>query len=107
MQLDALYGLGRAYLRDDRSGDAATILNQLLQLGGDGVPSATHYHLAQALYALGNSAEALAALDAYLAANPDMAAYVYGDRGDWLAASGDTDGALAAYQQAVSAETAR
>jgi soluble lytic murein transglycosylase len=100
-QEDVLFSLGVAYLADEQYGDAATMFHQLLTLPGGDPPTAAHFHLAQASVPLGDYEVALEEYQAYLAANPDMAAYVQPLIAEVHLALGDSEAALQAYEAAL------
>lgn len=100
-QREALQQLGVAYLRDARYGDAATVFNQLLDLAGDEAPPDVYFHLGRASAASGDHATALEAYETYLAAVPEMAAYVYPRMAESHLALDDRAAAVAAYEAAL------
>ena len=73
---EALYLIGVAYLQDDRFTAALNSFNQLLAETAGDAPSATYFHMGQALTATGDYRGALGAYQQYLDKNPDMVAYV-------------------------------
>ena len=102
VQAGALYELGVAYLAEGQVGEAATMFNQLLNLPGGEATSAANFHLAQASAALGDYETAVDNYQAYLDANPDMAAYIYPLIAESYLAMGDSESALEAYESALS-----
>ncbi|MCB9422936.1 MAG: transglycosylase SLT domain-containing protein [Ardenticatenaceae bacterium] len=98
-QIAALLSLGKAYLDDGRFPEAATTFTQLLDTGQ--APTETGFLLAQALEGAGDNEGAIAAYQAYLDANPEMAAYVQPRIAAAYLALGDTAQAIAAYEAAL------
>lgn len=100
-QTENLYWLGVAYLREERPSEAAATLEQLLAQAATAVPSPAHFFLGQAYQALGDAAAAIAAYEAYLAAEPDLGAYVYPLMAEAYGALGEGANAQAALETAV------
>ena len=99
--LAALYGAGDAYRREGSSGDAATVLNQLVSFESAPAPSEAHFLLGEANTALGEYQAAIDAYQTYVQANPDMAAYVYPRIAPNYLALDDQETAVAAYTSAL------
>ncbi len=98
-QIEALLSLGKAYLQDGRFPQAAATFTQLLGTGQ--APTETGFLLAQALEGAGDNEGAIAAFQAYLDANPEMAAYVRPRIAAAYLALDDTTQAIAAYEAAL------
>lgn len=94
----ALLNLGKTYLSNGRFPQAVTTFTQLLDTKQ--APTETGFLLAQALEGAGDNEAAIAAYQAYLEANPEMAAYVQPRRATAYLALGDTAQAIAAYEAA-------
>jgi len=101
----ALLGMGRAYIKLGRTSEAVTALsNVIAQFPGGEEAAGAHFALAELYAAQNNSAAADAQYLNYLALRPNLLeAFVHELRGDALQAGGDLDGALAAYQEALTA----
>lgn len=119
----AAIGLGEAFLRQGSYTETVAALNDYLSLpaarsdgeeGGDaGGPrpaapdtlsaerAAAAFHLAEAQANLGECAPAIAAYESYLAANPEMAAYVQPRIAACHLAMGERAAAVAAYEAAL------
>lgn len=102
-QEEAAYLLGVANQLDGRHAAAANIFSQLAAAGN--APAA--YWLGEAFFNQGNYEGAIVAYQQYLAANPDMAAYVYPAIAQSYLALGDGVNAQAAYETAVTADAHR
>ncbi|MEJ2750197.1 MAG: tetratricopeptide repeat protein, partial [Anaerolineae bacterium] len=98
-QIAAQLSLGKAYLQDGRFPAAAATFNQLIDTGQ--APTETGFLLAQALAGAGDNEGAIAAYQAYLAANPEMAAYVQPQIAAAYLSLDDTAQAVAAYEAAL------
>ncbi|HRN49960.1 MAG TPA: tetratricopeptide repeat protein [Anaerolineales bacterium] len=101
----ALLGMGRAYVKLGRTAEAiSTLSNVIAEFPGSEEAAGAHFALAELYAAQGNGAAADAQYQNYLALRPSILdAYVHELRGDALQASGDLEGALAAFQQAMTA----
>ncbi len=99
---NALLVLGRAYLENGRFTEAADTFTQLLALPEP--PTAIQHLLGQALEGTGDTSGALTAYRSYLAANPDMAAYV---NLDIARLATDPAEIVAAYEAALSSPSQR
>jgi soluble lytic murein transglycosylase len=102
--LIALSGLAEAYRQLGQYAAAAEVLGQLLSLtaAGSTPPAGAYFTLGQVHQAQGDCAAAIGAYDAYLVANPDMAAYVQPLIGQCHVALGDPAAAVTALEAAVS-----
>ncbi|PID86003.1 MAG: hypothetical protein CSA11_05540 [Chloroflexi bacterium] len=105
-RLEALYNLGVAYLQDEMFYEAAEAFKQRIAAGGN-LPEPIYFQLGQALANVEDTAGAIAAYDAYLTANPEMAAYVAPLLAQAYLSLGDRAAAMAAYDTAVTAPAHR
>jgi soluble lytic murein transglycosylase len=98
----AQLGLGTARLRDDDYTNAINTFRAFLVSypTGELAPDA-HFLLAQALAAVGETEEAIAEYDTYLASRAVIAPYVNDWKGDVLYAAGEYDAAAAAYESGI------
>lgn len=99
----ALLGMGRAYVKLARYADASTTLNSVVNdYPGSEQAAAAYFALAEMFSLQNNHAAAAQAYQQYLDTRPGVLdAYVHELRGDALLAAADTDGALAAYNDAM------
>jgi len=98
---EAQYNLAVAHLQAGRFAEAAAAFEQLLADTTALAPEAAHFLLGRAYEAQGEYAQAVAAYQTYLGANPDMAAYVGPIIANNFLALGDRPAAVAAYGTAV------
>ncbi len=110
-QTESLLNLGKSYLQDGRFAPAADTFTQLLITNNP--PPETRFLLALSLDGTADYQNAIAAYQAYLAANPEMAAYVqpriaadYLALGERETANGQ-ELAVAAYEAALDAPAHR
>ena len=103
---DARYNLGVAYLKNEKYAEAAKAFNQRIAAGGR-LPDALYFELGQALAGQGDVAGAISGYETYLAANPDMGAYVGPIIGQAYLGLGDWEAAVAVYETAVTAPSHR
>ncbi|HRQ37475.1 MAG TPA: transglycosylase SLT domain-containing protein [Chloroflexota bacterium] len=106
-QIDNLYNLGVAYLREARYADALGAFEQLTSMAAEQMPTAVHFHVGQARDALGDYPGAITAYQAYLAANSDLGAYVYPLIAAAYTATGDAANAQLAREAAANAPAHR
>lgn len=104
-QQQVLFDLGVTQERNGRFAEAITTLTQLLP-SGDTNPD-VHFHLAEAYAGVGQHAEAITAYTNYLAAYPDLAAYIQPRIAQSHLALGNRVAAIVAYETAVSAPAHR
>jgi soluble lytic murein transglycosylase len=98
-EIEALLSLGKAYLLDGRFPEAAATFTQLIDTGQ--APTETGFLLGQALEGTADYQAAIEALQTYLDANPEMAAYVQSRIAANYMALDDTGQAIAAYEAAL------
>lgn len=115
-QQSALYGLGLAYLREDRFGEAVDALRSFLALDNgsgsgpeisapasdNGLASAT-FHLGRAYLGVDDCPAAIEAFQTFLSADRDLAAYVQPQIAECYLQMGDTAAAITAYEAAAEA----
>jgi soluble lytic murein transglycosylase len=119
-QQEALLGLALAYLRSERPAQAADVLDELVAAaGGPGSgsqslqpatephPALAHFFLAQAHQQQADCPAALEAYQAYLDANPDMAAYIFPRMAGCYTLLGDRAATVAAYEAALASAAHR
>lgn len=101
----ALLGLGKTYFQAGNYTEAQSVLEDLLGKEIDFTLRAeAYFFLGQVFTALGNSQAAADAYARYLELQPSVIdSYIQELRGDALAASGDFQGAIKAYQAALAA----
>jgi soluble lytic murein transglycosylase len=104
MAQQAQLGVGTASLRDGDYTNAADAFRAFLASypASELAPDA-HFLLAEALVATGETEQAVAEFDAYLAAGTTIAPYIDDWKGDALYAGGEYDAAAAAYELAIAA----
>lgn len=112
-RLQALYGLGLAYLRAGGATEAVDTFNEALALATSaGLPlnedtAALYFHLAQGYRLAGDCRSAIGAYQSYLDSNADMAAYVYPRMADCYASLNDREATIAAYEAALASAAHR
>jgi soluble lytic murein transglycosylase len=106
-QIDNLYNLGIAYLREARYADALGAFEQLTALAGEQTPTAVHFFTGQARNALGDYPGAITAYQTYVSANSDLGAYIYPRLAEAYAAIGDAANAQLAREAAAAAPAHR
>ncbi|MGC9083960.1 MAG: tetratricopeptide repeat protein [Anaerolineae bacterium] len=93
------YWLGYAHYLREEDGEAQAYLERALEMNPRHPWSA--YYLAQSLYRQGRRGEAISALQTAIGLHQGQPWQWAVQLGDWLAESGDREGALAAYRQAL------
>ncbi len=106
-QIDNVYNLGIAYLREGRYADALGAFEQLTALAGEQTPTAVSFFIGQARNALGDYPGAITAYQSYVSANSDMGAYIYPLIAAAYDATGDTANAQTARETAANAPAHR
>lgn len=106
-QIDNLYNLGVAYLREARYDEALGAFEQVTALTGEETPTAVHYFTGQARAALGDFPGAIAAYQSYVNANSDLGAYIYPLIAEAYAATGDAANTQLAREAAANAPAHR
>ncbi|MBK7175761.1 MAG: tetratricopeptide repeat protein [Chloroflexi bacterium] len=108
-QREAWYNLAVAQLQDGRFAESAATFNQLIAETPNeaDLPDPAYFFLGQAYEAQGETANAIEAYQTYLAANPDLGAYVGPIIADNYLVLGDRAAAITALETAVQAPAHR